>query len=181
MNLVEPIRNPDKVHELEKNLKKHNERDYIMFILGIYSGLRISDILRLRVRDVKGKKEIAIREKKTGKQRIFPINTMVAKELKKYCLNKDSDEFLIKSRKGYNKPIGRKRAYTILREAGEELGIYHLGTHTLRKTFGYHYYKTYNDIADLQKILNHSSPITTIAYIGTQKSISDKRIRDFKI
>ena len=53
-----------------------------MFLIGVNSGLRISDILRLRVRDVKGKDYISLREKKTKKQRIFPITPMLKKELK---------------------------------------------------------------------------------------------------
>lgn len=181
MNYVEPIRNSNDVNALANKLREDSERNYIMFIIGIYSGLRISDILRLRVRDVKGKEQIAIREKKTGKQKMFPINPILKKELKKYCSDKELDEFLIKSRNGYNRAIGRERAYTILREAGEELGIYNLATHTLRKTFGYHYYMQYNDIAELQKIFNHSDPAVTLRYIGIEKSRIDRRIKSFKI
>lgn len=181
MNYVEPIRDFDDVCAIEKELRKRSERNYIMFIIGIYSGLRISDILKLRVRDVKGKEQIVIREKKTRKQKRFPIHPILKKELKKYCLDKDLDEFLIKSRKGYNKPISRIRAYTIIREVGEELGIYDLGTHTLRKTFGYHYHMQYNDITELQEIFNHSDPAVTLRYIGVEKSRIDKRMKNLKI
>lgn len=53
MNYVEPIRDPDKVKDIAAYLKKYSPRNYIMFMLGIYTGLRISDILPLKVRDVK--------------------------------------------------------------------------------------------------------------------------------
>lgn len=181
MNYVEPIRDSDKVHEIANYLRKYSERNYIMFILGINSGLRISDILSLRIRDVKGKDYISIREKKTGKQKIFPMTPILKRELKKYCIDKDLDEFIIKSRKGYNEAISRERAYVILREAGEDVGLYNLGTHTLRKTFGYHYYMQYNDIAELQKIFNHSDPSVTLRYIGVEQSKINKRYKSFKI
>ncbi|MBP5615545.1 MAG: tyrosine-type recombinase/integrase, partial [Alphaproteobacteria bacterium] len=43
------------------------------------------------------------------------------------------------------------------------------GTHTLRKTFGYHFYRQFNDIVMLQKILNHSHPAITLRYIGIEQ------------
>ncbi len=181
MNFVEPIRDSNKVRELANYLRKYSERNYIMFIIGINSGLRISDILKLRVRDVKGKEQVSIREKKTGKQRIFPMTPILKRELKNYCLYKDLDEFLIKSQQGYNKPISRERAYMILRDAGETLGLYNLGTHTLRKTFGDHFYMQYKDIVTLQKIFNHADPSITLHYIGIEQSHINRKIKGFKI
>ncbi|WP_096516456.1 site-specific integrase [Clostridium perfringens] len=181
MNYVEPIRDSNKVHEIANYLRKYSERNYIMFILGINSGLRISDILSLRVRDVKGKEYFYVREKKTKKQRRIPMTPVLKRELKEYCKNKELDDFIIKSQQGYNQPISRVRAYTILRDAGETLGLYNLGTHTLRKTFGYHFYMQYKDIVTLQKIFNHSDPSITLHYIGVEQSHINKMIKAFKI
>lgn len=66
MNIVQPIRDKEIIQEIKEFYKKQNERNYILFLLGIYTGFRISDILRLRVRDVEGW-NIVIREKKTKK------------------------------------------------------------------------------------------------------------------
>lgn len=181
MNYVEPIRDTEKIRELANYLRNYSERNYIMFLIGVNSGLRISDILRLRVRDVKEKDYISLREKKTKKQRIFPITPMLKRELKKYYKEKREDEFLIKSQKGYNKAISRVRAYKILREAGELLGLYNLGTHTLRKTFGYQFYMQYKDVVTLQKIFNHSSQAITLRYIGVEQNHINNMIKSFKI
>ncbi|SPZ51150.1 site-specific tyrosine recombinase XerC [Sarcina ventriculi] len=181
MNYVEPIRDSDKIRELANYLRNYSERNYIMFLIGVNSGLRISDILRLRVRDVKGKDYISLREKKTKKQRIFPITPMLKKELKKYYEEKHEDEFLIKSQKGYNNAISRVRAYKILSEAGKVLGLYNLGTHTLRKTFGYQFYTQYKDVVTLQKIFNHSNPAITLRYIGVEQNHINNMIKGFKI
>lgn len=85
MNYVEPIRDPNLVKDICVWLKEKNPRNFIMFYMGIYSGLRISDILMLKVGDVRNKDSINIREKKTGKQKIYTINPLLKKELRYYC------------------------------------------------------------------------------------------------
>ena len=59
----------DTILDIARYLRSKSEREYVMFVTGIYSGLRISDILKLRVRDIRGKDHISIREKKTGKEK----------------------------------------------------------------------------------------------------------------
>lgn len=181
MNSVDPIRDPEKVKLISTYLRQGSERNYIMFMIGIYSGLRISDIRTLRVRDVKGKDKIKIREKKTGKEKEFAINPILKKELKKYCEGKDINEYILKSRKGKNRPISREMAYKIIDEAGELFGYPDLGSHTLRKTFGYHHYKQFKDIGLLQKMFNHSSQVITLRYIGIEQEEIDKSMKRFKI
>ena len=71
MNIVQPIRDLEKIEEIKSILLKKNYRDYFMFVFGINTGLRISDILSLKVRDVKDKSHIIIKEKKTKKINAF--------------------------------------------------------------------------------------------------------------
>ncbi|NFJ83918.1 site-specific integrase [Clostridium botulinum] len=181
MNFVEPIRDTQKVRDIQEYLKRSNERDYILFITGVYTGLRISDILRLKVKDVKSKRFIYIREKKTTKQNIIEINKLLEKEYRWYCFEKEDDEYLIKSREGANKAISRVQAYKIIKQVGKDFGIENLGTHTLRKTFGYHYYKQTKDVGTLMKMFNHSDPSITLRYIGIIQDQLNKARRDFKI
>ncbi|HZK28053.1 MAG TPA: site-specific integrase [Thermoclostridium sp.] len=181
MNYVEPIRDPDVVKNICMYLKETNSRNFIMFYIGIYSGLRISDILKLKVADVKNKNSINIREKKTRKQKIYTINPSLKKEIKIYCEGKPLSEYLIKSRESENKPITRERAYQIMKELGDIFGIPDVGTHTLRKTFGYHHYMQYKDVVMLQKIFNHASPAITLKYIGYEQENINKSIKNFKI
>lgn len=181
MNYVEPIRDNNKLHEIMDYLKKNNERNYILLMLGVYTGLRVSDVLRLRVRDVRRKNHISIREQKTGKQRIIEINSELKKALEEYCKEKGGKEFLIKSRKGVNAPIGRVQAYMVLREAAEHFDLCNIGCHTMRKTFGYHFYKQTNDIVTLQQIFNHDHPSITLKYIGINQEAINKAVANFKI
>ena len=88
------------------------------------------------------------------------------------------EDYLFPSRKG-DKPITRVQAYRILNAVADKLGLEEIGTHTLRKTFGYHHYQQYKDVAVLQDIFNHSSPSITLRYIGITNDIVDSTIDGF--
>jgi integrase len=181
MNFVEPIRDPAVVEDIANYLRAGSERNYIMFLTGIYTALRITDILSLKVYDVKDKDHITLREKKTGKQRIIELNPILKKALKTYVKDTDPGEYLIKSRQGCNKPIDRSTAYRIIQTAALQFHLENIGTHTLRKTFGYHYYSQTKNIAQLMKILNHSRESDTLRYIGIDQEHLNKAIKNFRI
>lgn len=181
MNFVEPIRDPKIVEGVAEYLKKNNERNYLMFLFGIYTGLRISDILKYKIYQIKDKDYINIRATKTGKQVIIEINPILKQAIADYVKDKDPDDYLFKSRQYYNKPIGRSMAYKILRNAAEKFGLENIGCHTLRKTFGYHYYKKYKDAVILMEIFGHSHISVTLRYIGINQEIINDSIRRFRI
>lgn len=174
MELVEPIRNKKQIETLKKYLKGQDIRNYLLFVLGINSGLRISDLLKLTVEDVKNQDRISIREQKTNKHKDFPLSDTCKKVIQEYLKTTNiTDGYLFTSRKG-NKPITRVQAYRILSEAAKTVGITEpIGTHTLRKTFGYHAYVNGTDVTRIQKLLNHSAPNVTLSYIGITKEELD--------
>lgn len=183
MNTVEPIREEKKIRAMKAILKNESIRNYMLFTLGINTGLRISDLLKLRIQDVVTEKEkvkdsICIREKKTGKEKIFVINKTAKESITEYLnsLNSfDPSWYLFKSKKGKNAAISRVQAYDILNAAAQMIGIKDkIGCHTLRKTFGYHARMRGTPIEKLQKIFNHSAPSITMRYIGiTQDELDD--------
>ncbi len=182
MEYVEPIRDRKKLDDLKKILRGTNLRDYCLFVLGINSGLRISDLLSLTVGDVKvarGKivERIRVREKKTGKGKDFPLGNNARKALEEYLATRpgaDVSEPLFLSRKG-NGFLQRTQVWKILNRAAQSVGIQgHIGTHTLRKTFGYWAYKQGKDLSLVQKLLNHHSPATTLRYIGITQEDMDE-------
>jgi integrase len=180
MNFVQPIRDPELITAIKNYLRQRSDRNYILFILGINTGLRISDILKLKVKDLKAS-HIRLRETKTRKNKRIQITPALKKELRWYIEGKDDEEYLIKSRNGYNRPIDRSTAYKILRSAAEYVSLDEIGTHTLRKTFGYHFYAQTKDVAMLQEIFNHSSPQITLRYIGVNQDSMDKAMNKFRI
>jgi len=179
MKLVQPIRDREKLEEMKMELLKLGFKNYLMFVVGINTGLRISDILELKVNDLKDKTHIKIIEQKTNKIKRFLINSLLKIEINKFIKGMADEEYLFQSRKGENKPISRVQAYRILNSAAESIGLEEIGTHTLRKTFGYWHYKQYKDVALLQEIFNHSAPSVTLRYIGINEDIKDKSIENF--
>lgn len=71
MEFVEPIRDKRKIELVKVILKENGFRDYMLFLMEINSGLRISDILKLKVSDVRGKRYIEVKEQKTGNILVF--------------------------------------------------------------------------------------------------------------
>lgn len=179
MVCVEPIRDKEKIDIVKRILKENGSRDYLLFLMGINSGLRISDILKLKVKDVKDKEYIELIEQKTNKYKRFPIANSFKYELEEYILGKRLDEYLFASQKG-GQCISRIQAYRIIHNACVHAGIKtRIGTHTLRKTFGYHFYQENKDVALLQQIFNHSVPSVTLKYIGINQDIIDSRLNAF--
>ena len=187
MDYVQPIRSKEKIEEMKQELKKNGTRDYLLFMVGINTGLRISDLIKLQVQDILNsdrtlKTHIEIVEQKTNKKKRFKINTIWAEELYQYIKNMDMEEYIFKSRNGVNRPITRVRAYNILNETARKVGIQdEIGTHTLRKTFGYWFYQRTKDVAILQQIFNHSSPSITLRYIGINQDIVDRELENFSL
>ncbi|MGB8452744.1 MAG: tyrosine-type recombinase/integrase [Anaerocolumna sp.] len=162
------------VKDIHDYLKLKNNRDALMFVFGVYTGLRISDILKLRIRDVRNKKYISLREKKTGKEKLIPINKFLRGQIDEYIQGKKDFEYIFKSPNYPNQPITRQQAYNILTGAAKEFGIESVGCHTLRKTFGYLTYQKTKDAAMLMDIFNHSDIHTTLRYIGVNQDTKNK-------
>lgn len=179
MNYVEPIRDKTTVRDIGDYLKDVHPKYHIMYMVGIYSGLRISDILKLKIRDVRGRSDIKIREMKTGKEKLFPINSELEKALTAYCEGKKDYEYLVPSARVVNKAVSREYAYRVIHAAGEVFGLENLGTHTLRKTFGFHFYLQTKDIVLLMRILNHNDQSKTLRYIGIEQSTINDAMKKF--
>lgn len=180
MNTVEPIRDINTIWDIADYLGEKSERNKMMFLFGIYVGIRISDILKLKVRDVRDMNYVSIREIKTGKERRFPINEELRPMINRYIKGKSDYEWLFPSRQ-QDKALSRYQAYKILSDAGEKFGLENIGTHTLRKTFGYHFYQQTHDIVTLQKIFNHSDFHITMRYIGIEQDAINESIMNLSL
>lgn len=185
MNTVQPLRDKKDIQRMKNYLKEKNPRDYLMFMIGISSALRISDILRLKVSDVwdgkKVKTHIDIREKKTDKSKRFAISPNLEKALREYIKsNKLSQEdYLIISNKldkdGNKRAISRQQAHDIISNAADWVGIKDpTSNHTMRKTWGYWAYKSGVSLALIMEALNHSSIANTKKYLGITQDDLDE-------
>lgn len=166
-------------------LKRHcSERDYMLFLIGIYTELRVSDLLQLETQTIielkqkKKRKEFKIKEGKTKKERMINL-TSIFDEVYLYAQTIESI-WLFPYRKG-NKPINKIQTYRKLQKAEDFSGIEFIGTHTMGKTFGYWFYKQTKDVAILQEILNHSTPQIPLTSIDINKEEKNNILDIFHI
>ena len=143
-------------------------RNYMLFICGINLAFRAEDLLQLRVKDlVDG--YVQIKENKTGKSQIFPLNKAFVADVKRYVevMSLTPHEYLFPSqRPGVIGAITRQQADRIMWDIKRNCKInYTFAMHSLRKTFGYMYYKNGGKLLTLQKMYNHDDPSTTLRYI----------------
>lgn len=190
MNTVEPIRDVNKIDRIKGNLlKKKNPRDLLLFVLGINTGLRIGDILPLKLGDVKDgqgdpKDYVYLTEQKTKNQRKIAFNKSVKEALQIY-FNKskkyDLDAYLFTSdRDNKNRPLTKTMAWHLVNNWCREVGIIErVGTHTLRKTLGYQMRKKGIAIEVIQRILGHASVKTTTRYIGIDQAELEEVVNGF--
>ena len=174
---VEPIKEVEKINAIKRNLKKQSARDYLLFVLGINTGIRVNQLLSLKVKDIytgnEFKEFLNVRDDdKPSREKAVYLNSNVRNAARLYLESRDftGEQYLFQSKKN-PQPITRQQAYRIINQAAKEVGIPgKIGTHTLRKTFGYHAYRKGIAISILMDIYNHHSPAETLHYIGIDKN-----------
>lgn len=181
MRTVSPIKDLKQIEMLKMYFRNKNIRDYVLFVVGINTNLRVSDLLKLKVSDVyTGKKVrayIELSEQKTDKARKIKINENMEKALKEYIKTEklDMEDYLFKSKKGENKPISRQQAHHIISTAGEWCGIEEpISCHSLRKTWGYWAWKQGTSPILIMEGFNHSSISITKRYISIAQEEMDE-------
>lgn len=172
---VEPIIDIKNIKSIKK-LLADQPRNRLIFIMGINSGLRVQDLLALKVADVKDCKigeRICLKEKKTGKENIFIMNKEIKTALDEHLESSKLEDwqYLFKSRKGKNYPLTTYAVTMMVQEWCKAINLnINAGAHTLRKTWCYHQRKTFGVSWEvIAKRLNHSSPAITRRYLGVQE------------
>lgn len=188
MNFVEPIRDRKKIAQIKNQLRgQHRHRDLLLFVVGINAALRISDLLKLRIGhflDEQGsiKGRFNIHEQKRGKRQEVVINNSIKESLDEYLsaypgITDDPDYFIFFNTKSndYSESIKRGQAWKFITNICQEVGLRgNYGTHSLRKTWGYHARLQGVDLALIMHKLNHSSISTTKRYLG----ITDEELQE---
>ncbi|MDR0857767.1 MAG: tyrosine-type recombinase/integrase [Oscillospiraceae bacterium] len=181
MAATSPIRSKQQVRALaEYYIKRKQPRNHVLIVLGVHTALRVSDLLRLTWEDVydtkrsRVRKSVSIAESKTGKRKTFTLNSRVVTALK-HLYNSVKPEpggFLFENPRT-GRAIGRVQAFRIIRDASESLDLGRVSCHSLRKTFGYHAWKSGVSPAVIMEIYNHSSFDITRRYLGVTQDDKD--------
>jgi integrase len=169
---VEPIKTLKDIKAIKK-LLMDNPRDLALFTLGINTNLRASDLVNITVKqvsDLKAGDDLVLKEKKTGKERRISLNaaciTAIQSLLKSSSL--DDDDPLFKSRKGSKLLV--QSVHRLVKGWCAEINLKgNYGSHTLRKTWGYHQRVTFgSDLPTLMECFNHATQRQTMKYLCVQ-------------
>ena len=147
---------------MQDYLRAKNERDYVLFVLGITTGYRAGDLVTLKVRDV-----IRAKNRKAREAEILPE---LEKVLMKYIKYKEDYEYMFPSRKGNH--ITVDRVTKILKEAASFFSLEDITAHSMRKTYAYTVYvESGYDILAVKEMLGHSSVEETKLYLGLDREL----------
>lgn len=143
------------------------DRNWMLCKIGFNTALRAEDLLQLRVKDLENG-YVCLKEAKTGKVQNYKMRKELIDEVLSYKERNGltSHDYMFTGQKSRMMAITRQQADTILNEArkGIKLGQ-RFSLHSMRKTFGYHYYKKTKNLLTLQRMFNHDSPVVTTLYI----------------
>lgn len=184
MGTTQPIREKEQLEQFMDYYRSEcpSARNEALLTLGLYTALRISDILRLRWTDVfdftknRFRKHLDVKEQKTGKENIIALNRKAIQCLRIYKKERQPqpDDYIFTKTTARDTPLCRTQAYRIVKKAAENtLREPHISCHSLRKTFGYHAWKQGTPPALLMDIYNHSSYRVTRHYLGIDQDERD--------
>lgn len=178
---VQAVKDLDKVKLVGYLLEKaYGQQIADIWNVGLNLALRISDLLSIQFSDIKGDRLILC-EGKAGKLAKIKLNEKARVIIERIRSEHPDHVYLFQSYRNRwstnraSKPLSRRYVSQAISMIGEEVGL-DLGTHSMRKTRGYHLYKSTNSLARVMKMLRHSSEAVTLRYIGiTQEDVD----RDF--
>jgi integrase len=180
MNFVEPIRDRKKIAQIKNQLRGQCRfRDLLLFVVGINTALRISDLLQLRIghfidEQKRVRQRFWIHEQKRGKRHEVVINNSIREAFEEYLaaypgVDENPNHFIFFNTKSndFSAPIRRGQAWKSITSICREVGMRgNFGTHSLRKTWGYHARMQGVDLALIMHKLNHESIAYTKRYLG---------------
>lgn len=186
MKKVQPIRDERVIEGMKHYFYNRSLRNYLFFCIGIYSGLRVSDLCTLRVGEVRGT-HVSLIEQKNKHAKRFIIHPSIREDLNCFILGMNDADYLFASRQRKTisrmkyQPIDRTTAYRFLNDAAREFGLKEIGCHTLRKTWAYRLYmKDVKNLALLMEMFGHTNPADTLDYIGLTQDMMDKAIMSLR-
>ena len=167
----------DAMNLIRKLAKDQNYKISLLVAIGCFTGLRISDILALRWKQILNTEEFSVIEKKTGKKRVIRLNPQLQQHIAECYMHIQpigTAAPILVSQKGTIFTI--QRINVILKEVKKKyrLKVKNFSCHSLRKTFGRQVYNMNADSSELalvklMELFNHSSVAITKRYLGLRQ------------
>ena len=183
---VQAIKDLDTVKLISYLLEKRCSKQMShIWNIGLNLALRISDLLSVKFTDIQNDRLI-IFESKTGKLAEIKLNQKALAFIHEVRVTHPNHVYLFQSyrnqqsKSSITRPLSRRAVTRAFALVGEELNL-KLGTHSMRKTRGYHLYHKTQDIVRVMKMLRHSSEATTLRYIGITQEEIDKDFEELEL
>lgn len=195
---VYPFKTREELEAMAAYLKRGDPKYLLCFVLGVNLGLRASELLSLRCSDIfypdgeircvpddyaDTSDKISVYQDKVDKRRGLFLNRSCVNAIRWYYgdgRNHYFDGYVFPSREGGH--IGVDALRKVLKQAAKACGIErNIGTHSLRKTFGYFHFQANHDIVFLQRLFRHSNALTTMRYIGVAEEDEKRAYHDVSL
>jgi integrase len=184
MQLVEAVKTQAEVQQITHKLTLNARGNTLyadLWNFGLQVALRITDLLTITYEEALSGR-VVLKEGKTGKTRSIELNSKAQEIVKARRAAHPHHTYLfeVESNRASGKPVSRVAVAVAFKAVGDELGI-SLGTHSMRKTRGWLMHTAGVSIEKICRVLNHSSPAITMAYIGLTQAEIDATYHEFVI
>ncbi|PWG00439.1 tyrosine-type recombinase/integrase [Levilactobacillus bambusae] len=179
-NNVEPLRTQREIRDFISAVSqlKFGKRNRLIVLMGINTGLNMSDLLALNVKDVRNKDQTLVTEQKTGRKRWLYLKN-IRSDIWDYTQTMEPDEPIFMGIRGNRLTV--KGVSNLFQRTAVILHRNDIGIQTLRKTFGYHYYLQNQDLTTLMTLFNQASEKTTRRYIGITQDTMEMKLKQFHL
>lgn len=168
---VEPIKDLKAIKRI-KSIIQDSPRDHALFVLGINTAFRAGDLLSIKVKDVKDKNmgdDLVLKEQKTKKIRRVTLNEHAIEALRGLLLHSNllDDDYLFQGQRGV---LSVPTVNRLVKQWCQDVGLKgNYGSHSLRKTWGYHQRVTFNtELPLLTDAFGHATQKQTLHYLCIQ-------------
>ena len=185
MNEVKPIKDAKKLAEIIEGLADyqtaHERRIYLLFMIGICTGLRIGDLIKLQAKHLNHGQKIVLEEEGTGRIQEIKINQTLRKVIDNELIGMGDNDFLFPSRQADRR--GRVKPITVATAENDMKKIQHwfylrfpFSCNSLRKTYGYWHYQKNRDLNMLAQQFHHYDISVTSKYIGLDEEDAENAV-----
>lgn len=168
MNSVIALTDPAQVSAIHDSLMRVHPRFALLWLLGVSSGFRVSDMLSIRVGrttdDIYLYRRLSLRESKTGNFRRVSLPSSVCRAVYASARRLRRGNYLFWG-SDVTRPCSRQYAHRLISRVGRERELYDVGTHSMRKIYACNLYRVTGSLKCVQASLGHKSKYETMTYL----------------
>ena len=177
MKIVKAVTNMELVDAMAVTLKSVHFRYYLLWVTGISTGLRITDLLSLKSCHVT-KSQFDFVESKTKTNRRLELPDNLFLELQKYIARfqiGDEQYLFYSSEKKRYKPMSRQWAHRIIARIARLKGLQSIGAHSMRKIYACNHFAATGSLLSTQRAMGHKYQSTTLIYLSDLLGVAFKQ------